>query len=213
MRFFCVNFLNRNCYFKYIKIANNNKNINMKNIFLYFSAFIPMYFLIIIKFIFGLVSGSIEFDLLTLSTFILFLVLIILGVVGLFWNIFWNKEKSVKIIIKHSHNITDQHFLGYFSLFVLFALTFELTKLSMFIVSIFIIIFIGIVYVNNQMFYINPFLNILGYNFYEITYVKENGTEEKTAKMFYKGILEPSDKPCLVKLKNQHFTFVDKKNK
>ena len=29
---------------------------------------------------------------------------------------------------------------------------------------------IGIVYVKNKLFYINPFLNILGFNFYDITF-------------------------------------------
>ncbi len=182
----------------------------MKNILLYFSAFIPMYFLIIIKFIFGLISKSIELNSLYIFTIIFYSTLILLGALGLLWNICWNKDKSQKIIIKSSKNLTDQHFFSYFSLFVLFALTFELTKLSMIIVSIFIIIFVGIVYVNNQLFYINPFLNIIGFNFYEITYVKQGENKEQTAKMFYKGRLQLDSKPCLIKLKNSNFSFIDK---
>jgi len=184
----------------------------LKNILLYFSAFVPMYFLIITKFVFGIISKDIEFGILSICTFILYISLIILGILGLIWNIFWNKDRSQKVVITSKQNITDQHFLGYFSLFVLFALTFELTKLSMFIVSILIITFIGIVYVNNQMYYINPFLNILGFNFYEINYIDEN-KKEHSAKMFYRGLLQLNNKPVYIKLKNAHFSFVDKNRK
>ncbi len=182
----------------------------MRNVFLYFSAFIPMYFLIIVKFTFGVISESIRLDTLTICTLVMYSSLIVLGVIGLLWNIFWTGERAEEIIIISKQNLTDQHFLGYFSLFVLFALTFELTQLSMFMVSIVIIILIGIVYVNNRMYYINPCLNILGFNFYEITYVKEGSEQKQSAKMFYKGLFETSDKPCLMKLKNAHFSFIDK---
>ena len=184
----------------------------LKNIFLYFSAFIPMYVLIIIKFILGTASNRIPFTALTYFTIILFSVLILCGVLGLIWNIFWTKEKAIKIKITSCSNLTDQHFMGYFSLFVLFALTFELTKISMFMVSLISIIFIGIVYINNQMFYINPCLNILGFNFYQITYVTENNQTPRQAKLFYKGQLQ-ENKQCLVKLKNTNFAFVQPPNK
>lgn len=193
------------------KQNKNMKNI-IKNVLLYFSAFIPMYFLIVVKFIFGMLSQTIPVKPLTVFTLILYSVLIIIGILGLLWNILWNKEKAVTINIQSSQNITDQHFLGYFSLFVLFALSFELTKLSMFIVSLVIIIFIGIVYINNEMYYINPFLNLLGYNFYNITYLQEGQTESKTAKMFYKGKLDiTKQKTFKAKIKNSHFSFIDKK--
>ena len=156
----------------------------VKNTLLYFSAFVPMYFLILVKFAFGFLSGTIEPNPLTVFTVTLYFVFILLGLFGLYWNTFLSSDKSVTITIQDAQNITDQHFLNYFSLFVLFALTFELTKPSMFMVSLFIILFVGVVYVNNQMFYINPLLNLLGYNFYTITYQKQNSNTPCTAKMF-----------------------------
>ena len=127
----------------------------MKDIFLYFSAFIPMYVLILIKFIFEKINGNISFNVVNTLIFIILSVLICLGIVGLVWNIKFNNEKSEKVIITSVHNITDQHFFNYVSLFVLFALSFEITKVSMFIVSGVLITLLGIVYVNNKMFYIN----------------------------------------------------------
>jgi hypothetical protein len=180
-----------------------------KKILLYFSAFVPMYFLIIVKFICGMATETININALTIFTLVIYSALIILGVLGLLLNTLWNKDVSEKITITYKKNLTDQHFLGYFSIFVLFALAFELTKLSMVAVSLFIIIFIGIVYINNQMFYINPLLNLLGFNFYEIKYKKIGDEKEYSAKMFYRGDL--SLKPYYVKLENTNFSFIDKK--
>ena len=193
-----------------------------KNIFLYFSAFVPMYFLIQVKFLVDLISGIVTANAFTVCVLIFLLALIILGVVGLLWNIRWNNDRAETVIIKTCKNITDQHFLGYLSIFILFALSFDLTKPSMFCIFLFILIFVGIVYVNNKLFYINPFLNILGFNFYEITYDKqgepetdnesdkESENEPKTAKLFYRGDLQTSPHPARVKLKNDHFSFVDR---
>ncbi|MDD4110881.1 MAG: hypothetical protein PHS54_04970 [Clostridia bacterium] len=185
----------------------------LKDISLYFSAFVPMYFLIVVKFCFGLLSGTIEINALSIIILSFYSFLVIGGILGILFNTIWNRENSKKIIITSQQNLTDQHFLGYFSLFVLFALTFELTRLSMFVVSIFIIIFIGIVYINNKMFYINPLLNLMGFNFYEIQYKEINQNEEKPAKMFYRGKLIIDNKPCFVKLEKTNFSFVDKNKK
>jgi hypothetical protein len=181
----------------------------LKNISLYFSAFVPMYFLIIIKFICGIASGMINLDGLTIFTICSYSLLIIAGVLGLLWNIVWNKDKSEEITIISKQNLTDQHFLGYFSIFVLFALAFELTKLSMVVDSLFIIIFIGIVYINNKMFYINPLLNLIGFNFYVIKYKKGGEDESFSAKIFCRGDLI-LNKPYKVKLENVNFSFIDK---
>lgn len=166
-----------------------------------------MYFLIVVKFICGVAIKTIDINLVNIIVFCTFCFFVMLGCVGLLWNTVWNKSRLETIKITNCQNITDQHFLTYFSLFVLFALAFELTKLSMFIVSLFIILFIGIVYVNNKMFYINPTLNILGFNFYEITYT--HNQKEQTAKMFYKGTL--SNGTYKANLKNKHFNFITKK--
>lgn len=178
----------------------------MKNILLYFSAFVPLYFLILVKFLLGVLVGTIYFTFLTIFTMVFYLTLTVLGIVGLVVNMKSNKGKTVKIQVEKFSNITDRHFLSYFSLFVLFALGFQLTKPSMLVVSILIIIFIGIVYINNNMYYINPLLNILGYNFYEITYTQNQKTFTK--KVYYRGQL--AEKTYLAHFKNENFSFLEK---
>jgi|GEM_PF-1599143 len=224
----------------------------LKNIFLYFSAFIPMYFLIMVKFIVDLIFDNVNACGFTIAVLCILALLIILGIFGLFWNIKWNDDQTQTIIIKTSKNITDQYFLGYFAIFILFALTFDLALVSMFVIFVFITIFVGIVYIKNKLFYINPFLNILGFNFYEITYTMQDHSlnesnasllhntssldneqkhlsvrlsrdpstknlaiiprlqKTRTAKLFYRGDLKPSQIPYQIKLKNDHFSFIDK---
>ena len=184
-----------------------------QNLFLYLSAFIPMYFLILLNLILEIINGNLSFNVLNTTMIIVLILLMALGVFGLIWTINFSQEKSIKVKILEKKNITDQHFLGYFSLFVLFALSFELEKVSYACVFMVILIFVGIVYIRSSLYYINPFLNILGFNFYDITYKVEGKQELRSAKIFYKGDLVIDNKTHFVNLKNENFCFLDKKNK
>ena len=70
---------------------------------------------------------------------------------------------------------------------------------------------IGIVYIKNNLFYINPMLNILGYNFYEIKYIDEKG-EIKHNKFFYHGNINALKK-CIVKIGDKNFNYIYKNKK
>ncbi len=169
-----------------------------------------MYFLIFVKVIIDIFNDNMSWNILnTLNLFTLVL-LIFFGFIGLVWNIHFNKEVPQEIVILKKENITDKHFLGYFSLFVFFAIPLDLNYISGFVVYVLIILMIGIVYINNSLYYINPLLNMLGYNFYDITYQERGSTQAKNAKFFYKGTLEIEDKTYWVKLKNTNFSFIDK---
>lgn len=195
-------------------ITNNTIMKFLKNLTLYISAFMPMYFLVLLKLVVELINANLTFNVLNSINLATLLLLSIASIWGLLWNIKFNNDTSKEVQILSQHNITDRHFLGYFSLFVLFAIPLDLSYVSVFCVYITTIIFIGIVYMHNSLYYINPFLNILGYSFYDIEY-KEIGSDKIcTAKIFYKGKLEIENKTYFVKLKNEHFSFVDEtKNK
>ncbi len=184
----------------------------LKDLLLYLSAFVPMYILIATRLIIDIINDNLTFNVLNTLNIILLSLLIILGIVGLIINIYHSKESSKEIIILKKQNITDRHFLGYFSLFVLFALQLELSYVCDFVLFILILILIGVVYIKNSLFYINPLLNILGYNFYDIYYLEVSSQEQKEAKIFYKGDLKVNQK-YLVKFKNDNFSFIDKNKK
>ena len=173
----------------------------LKNLLLYLSAFMPMYVLVFVKLVVEIINNNLSFNVLNTINFATLLLLIIGGVIGLLWNVKYNNEKSNEIIILKSENITDKHFLGYFSLFVFFAIPLDLSLVSAYCVYVLVLIFIGIVYINNSLYYINPLLNILGYNFYDIEYRDVDSGEIKQGKIFFKG--EPElGKPYFAKVKN-----------
>lgn len=182
-----------------------------KNLLLYISAFMPMYVLVLIKLVVELINQNLSFNVLNTINLTTLLLLIVASVVGLLWNIRYNREESKEVRILSKHNITDQHFLGYFSLFVFFAIPLDLSYVSVYCVFVVVLVMIGVVYIQNSLYYINPFLNLLGYSFYDITYVEIGSQEQRHAKIFYKGNLLIQNKTYFVKLKNENFSFVDKK--
>lgn len=183
----------------------------IKNLFLYFSAFVPMYVLIFVKLIVEIFNDNLHFNVLNTLNFVTLLLLVVLGIVGILWNVKFSNEKSVQIEIVSKKNITDQHFLGYFSLFVFFAIPLDLSLVSAYCVYVLVLIMIGIVYINNSLYYINPLLNLLGFNFYDIEYKLLGNDEIKTAKFFFRGKFIAENKTYWVNVKNKHFAFVDKR--
>lgn len=164
-----------------------------------------MYFLLWVKLVLDIINHNLTFNVLNTTFFILLIIVIIVGSFGTFKIIYDDQIKSTYVTIVESDNITDQHFLGYFSLFVLSAVSFDLSKVNMAVVFVFIIVMIGIVYIKNQLFYINPFLNIFGYNFYKISYIEDNKT--KTDYVFCKNDIVVG-LGYYVKF-NKNFSFVD----
>ena len=183
----------------------------IKNVLLYISAFVPMYFLVLVKLIVELINDNLHFNVLNTLNLVTLLILIISGAFGLWWNVCAEKGQTLNIEIISKKNTTDQHFFGYFSLFVFFAIPLDLSLVSAYCVYVLVLIMIGVVYINNSLYYINPFLNLLGYNFYDVTYRVVGQENEKTTKMFFRGDLNLKDGKCSVKVKNQHFYFVEKK--
>lgn len=156
---------------------------------LFLSAFVPLFLLLIIKELIEIINENWSFNFLnTFLIFTLFLLNIwgIISLLKLVNNINNYNGKSIKIISKK--NITDQHFLGYFSLFVLFAVSFEIEMYSMAFVFILVVILIAVVYIKNDMYFINPLLNIIGYSFYKIEYTI--GENTYCASVFFNGRLE-----------------------
>lgn len=180
-----------------------------KDFTLFLSAFVPMFVLIFLRLGIDMLNNNLSFNVLNTLNFVTLILLIAVGIGGLIWNIRGNGE-SIEIEICTRKNITDEHFLGYFSLFVLFALQLNLSLVSGYCLFVTIMVFIGIVYIKNSLYFINPLLNLLGYSFYEVIYKVEGKEDERHAKIFHKGDLKVSAK-YYVNLKNDNFTFIDKK--
>lgn len=179
----------------------------MKKFLLFLSAFVPLYFLLILKILIDIIFGNLHFNVLNTVSLILYFLAMLTGIIGAISAIKTKKENPVTIKIVEKQSLTEQYFLGYFSLFVLFALSFEIEKVSMFVVFIAILVLIGIVYIRNDMFYINPFLNLLGYNFYQVIFTLNNSTQTQVAKFLFKGQLEVNTKQK-AQLSHENFSLI-----
>ena len=92
------------------------------------------------------------------------------------------------------------------------ALTFDLSKVCFVCVFVVLQVFIGVVYIKNNIFYVNPLLNILGYSFYDIVY-KNADNENKEMRIFYKGELTIGDREYKLYISNRNLNFLDKKDR
>lgn len=178
----------------------------IKNLFLYFSAFVPLFVLLFVKLIVDILNNNLTFNTLNTINLCLLCSLTIFGVFGLLWNTKFSDQKSHAVQIKNATDITDQYFLQYFSLFVLFAVPLDISYINEFCIYILVLVFIGIVYINCKTFYINPLLNILGYRFYNVTFKSLETGKLRDVKIFCKHKLE---KTCYnIKILNDNFAFV-----
>jgi len=178
-----------------------------KKILLYLSAFAPLYFLLLTKIVIELINKNLHIN--TLNTIMLSLLctLIGLGTLGVFFA--FSGAKTTKINIISCKNITEKHFLGYFSLFVLFALTFEIQYVAMAVVFVMILIMVGVVYIKNNLFYINPLLNIVGFSFYQVEYNTSSSQKTEQAIFISFGKLKPN-KNCKATITSYNFNILKK---
>ena len=79
-----------------------------------------------------------------------------------------------------AENITADYYFTYFSLFVISFFGVDPTKCKDILVFSFLMVLIIWVYVANDMFFVNPVLNICGYKSFQITYTNSNTTSMAT---------------------------------
>lgn len=164
----------------------------MGKIILFVSAFVPMYAVFWVILLVEIINENLRWNVTNTVVFVSLIVLMVVGVLGLIVLISKSQKGDREVKILSKKNVTDQHFLNYFSLFVLLALTFDLSKICFIFALVLILIFIGVVYIRNNIFYVNPLLNILGYSFYDVVF-EENGKRGEI-RIFYKGELVGGDK-------------------
>jgi len=166
-----------------------------------------MYILFLINLIVELINKNLTFNIVNTCVLIALIIFMVIGVVGLLFIINYKNNAYDTITIIEKQNLTDQHFLNYFSLFVLLALTFDLSKICFVCVFVVLQVFIGIVYIKNNIFYVNPLLNILGYSFYDIVYENEKG-ERKEQRIFFKGELDTGKRKYKLYVSNKNLNFL-----
>lgn len=121
------------------------------------------------------------------SLIILFVVTLLFGLIFVYKP---SKKTTEKIEILEVKNLTGNYFLEYFSLFGLLALSFDIENPYQLIILAIIMFLIAVVYISNDLYYINPLYNLLGYKFMNIKYRREKGIKVYEANIFTRKPLE-----------------------
>lgn len=125
------------------------------------------------------------------TLFVFWIFVLAIGIYGIvyFRNTFLKSKKLSKetVIVTKAENITAEYYFTYFSLFVISFFGVDPTQLKDILIFVFIMLLIIWVYVANDMFFVNPVLNIFGYKSFAITYHKylpENKFKDTDVKSF-----------------------------
>lgn len=164
----------------------------LKKLMGFLIAFNPMYLILIVKSIIQIETDEkLIWDKFShwfvTSLIILFVVTLIFGLVFVYKP---SKRTTEKIEILEIKNLTGNYFLEYFSLFGLLALSFDIANPYQLIVLAIIMLLIAVVYISNDLYYINPLYNLLGYKFMNIKYKRKNGSKVYEANIFTRKPLE-----------------------
>ena len=112
----------------------------------------------------------------------IWIVLFGIGIGGLFYfrKSFLKATKPARTTVKivKAENITADYYFTYFSLFVLSFFGVDPTQCKDVFVFSFLMVLIIWVYVANDMFFVNPMLNIWGFKSFHITYSKNSTTTD-----------------------------------
>lgn len=186
----------------------------MKKPLMYLSAFIPMFIIMWVKEV-ASIGVKIYNKKASWCDFknpylIIELVLIIFLVLAFSFLINNNKKISTKKVkVVSVNNRTGEYYLGYYSLFILSLLGFSLTDFVDILVLILLIATLGIVYVKNELYFMNPTINIFKSYIYEIEYTYK---ESKERKLIISKEKVNVDEVIDIEISEFEFTFMRKKD-
>lgn len=145
----------------------------MKKTLMYLSAFIPMFAIMLIREVLIIITKIYEcrakwadfINPLLIGETILLLILIASFTIWMFNN---KKRTTQKIIAISVNNRSAEYYLAYCSVFLLSLLNFSLLDIVDVITLALLMTALGIVYVKNGLFFMNPTINIFQSFIYEI---------------------------------------------
>ena len=184
----------------------------MKKIIMYLSAFLPMFWLILIKdyatILEDAIAGEVPYsDLLSVQLFIVLGTVILITMITIIL-ISGNKNLSNDLVVATKvTNRTAEYYLGYFSLFILELFAFSFTDIVDIVVMSILLLLLGIVYVKNGLFFINPTMNIFRSFIFEVEF--SDGNNIRTKILICKEKIKQGDS-LMVDISNYGFTLAQK---
>lgn len=150
----------------------------LRKLVMYISAFIPMLLIMWIKEVLLGVLNVLEkpwkytWDSIYLNPYLIAeIAFIILIGCAFFMLLKRNKKTAVyTITLKIVKNRSAEYYLAYYSLFILALIELSLTDPSDLVVLLLLLIILGVVYIKNDLFFMNPTINIFQSYIYEVEY-------------------------------------------
>lgn len=154
----------------------------MKKVIMYLSACLPMFWLTLIKDYLNILNDAKKgegkyADLLNTQLFIVLGIVILVSICSIILILGNKKLSKDLVVVTKAKNRTAEYYLEYFSLFVLELLTFSFTDFVDIIVLTLLLLLLGVVYIRNDLFFINPTINIFRSFIYEVEYSDGNKTK------------------------------------
>lgn len=184
----------------------------MKKIIMYLSAFLPMFWLILIKdyatILKDAIAGEAPYsDLLSVQLFVVLGIVLFITIITVIL-ISGNKKLSNDLVVATKvTNRTAEYYLGYFSLFILELFAFSFTDIVDIIVMSILLLLLGIVYVKNGLFFINPTMNIFRSFIFEVEF--SDGNNIRTKILICKENIKQGDS-LMIDISNYGFTLAQK---
>ena len=184
----------------------------MKKIIMYLSAILPMFWLILIKdyatILKDAIAGEVPYsDLLSVQLFIVLGIVLLITIITIIL-ISGNKNLSNDLVVATKvTNRTAEYYLGYFSLFILELFAFSFTDIVDIIVMSILLLLLGIVYVKNGLFFINPTMNIFRSFIFEVEF--SDGNNIRTKILICKEKIKQGDS-LKIDISNYGFTLAQK---
>ena len=150
----------------------------LRKLVMYLSAFLPMFLIMWIKEVLFGIKKVLEkpwkysWESIYLNPYLIgeFIAFIFIGLM-LYRFLKGNQRTSVyTITLKTVKNRSAEYYLAYYSLFILALIEFSLTDPIDLTVLLLLLIVLGIVYIKNNLFFINPTVNIFQSYIYEVEY-------------------------------------------
>lgn len=145
---------------------------------MYVSAFLPMLLIMWLKEVLLGISNVIEkpwkytWNSVYINPYLIAEIIFIALIWGALWGLLKRNRKTgvYTIILKSVKNRSAEYYLGYYSLFILALIEFSLTNPIDLVVLLLLLIVLGIVYIKNDLFFMNPTINIFQSYIYEVEY-------------------------------------------
>ena len=181
----------------------------IKKIVMYLSTYIPIAIVICIKdFIKLIIQAKNEKNFYLLLNYPLIIVTIVWILIGIIFTIFImnNKKLAVdRVVVIDVKNKTAEYYTQYFSMFVLSLIGISFINIPELIAFFSIIVVLGVVYIKNDLFYINPTINLFNSFVMVIEYEQKNKKYSKT--VICKKKINVDDEVDLY-VSDYNFTFI-----